>query len=104
VRHVPPKQPDIKLAADWMRTPVSDEANNWEQVTKNTNGIYSAEIGKETFDIEILVSLGDGKILSATLDNLVVARKRDCVDAELTRCGDPANHQITRKVEINLEH
>jgi hypothetical protein len=103
VRHVPPNQPDIKIAAEWMRTPVSDEANNWEQVTKNADGIYAAEIGKETFDVDVQVSLVDGKILRATLDNLVVARKRDCTDAELTRCGDPVHHQVSRKVEINLE-
>jgi hypothetical protein len=103
VRHVPPKQPEIKITADWMRAPVADSPNNWVQVTKNANGNYSAEIGKETFDVEINVSLEDGKILHASLDNLIVAKKRECADAELTSCGDPMSHQIKRKIEIRLQ-
>jgi hypothetical protein len=39
-------------------------------------GIIS-HVGKETFDVEINVSLVDGKILHATLDNLVVAQNRE---------------------------
>jgi len=104
VRHVPPKQTEIKLATDWMRTPVADSPNNWMQVTKNANGSYSAEIGKETFDVEIRVNLADGKILHATLDNLVVAQKRECADVNLASCADPVSHQIRRQIEINLEH
>ncbi len=104
VRHVPPKQTEIKLAADWMRTPITDTPNNWVQVTKNADGNYSAEVGKETFDVEIHVSLVDGKILHATLDNLVVAQKRECGDVALASCGSPFSHQIRRQVEINLEH
>jgi hypothetical protein len=104
VRHVPPPQIEIKLTADWMRTPVADSPNNWVQVTKNASGNYSAEVGKETFDVEIIVSLVDGKILHATLDNLVVAQRRECVDLPLTNCGEPVSHQIMRQVEINWEH
>jgi hypothetical protein len=104
VRHVPPKQTEIKLTADWMRTPVADSPNNWVQVTKNADGNYSAEVGQETFDVEIKVSLVDGKILHATLENLVVGQKRECADLALASCSDPVSHQIRRQIEIDLEH
>jgi hypothetical protein len=47
VRHVPPKQTEIKLTADWMRTPAADGPNNWVQVTKNANGNYFAKLAKK---------------------------------------------------------
>jgi hypothetical protein len=69
VRYVVPAQPRIKLPADWMRTPVSDTPNNWVQVSKNFGSKsdadkYVASVGKETFDVELKVSLADGRIIS----------------------------------------
>jgi hypothetical protein len=100
-RHVPPSQPTVKLPAEWMHQPVADTPNNWVDVKKN-NGKYVAEVGKETFDVEIKVSLADGKILSATLDNPVEALKRECSDAVLSDCGAPVRHQIRRQIELQL--
>jgi len=102
VKHVPPVQPKVKSPAVWMSTPVADTPNNWVQVTKNESGNYEAGMGKETFDVEIKVSLKDGKILSATLDNLVQARHRECSDAALLDCGQPVDHQIHRQIELRL--
>jgi hypothetical protein len=48
-----------------------------------------AEVGKETFEVEINVSLKNGKIISATIDNPVEVLSRDCEDTELSRCGPP---------------
>ena len=104
VRHVVPEQPDVKLPADWMHAPVADSPNNWVQVIKTDEAKYVAELGKETFHVEITVSLVDGKILHAALDNLVVAQKRQCADAALATCGDPVDDQIRRQIELNLEH
>jgi hypothetical protein len=103
VRHVVPKEPQIKLTADWMKAPVADAPNNWVEVEKSGEGKFSAEIGKETFDVRIKVA-GDGKILSATLDNPVEVLERDCTDAELTHCGDPARYQIKRQIDLTLLH
>jgi hypothetical protein len=89
VRHVDPEQPEVKLPADWMHAPVADSPNNWVQVVKTD---------------EIKVSLVDGKILHAALDNLVVAHKRQCEDAALAICDDPVDHQIRRHIQLNLEH
>jgi hypothetical protein len=41
-----------------------------------------AEVGKETFEVEINVSLQNGKIVSATIDNPVEVLSRECEDAE----------------------
>ncbi len=102
VRHVPPEKSSIKLPADWMLKPVSDTANNWVQVEKTKDGKYRAGVGKETFTVEIKLSLADGKILSATMDNPVETIERECEDAALTTCGDPKPHPIRRQVEISL--
>jgi hypothetical protein len=101
VRHVPPPQPKVKLPAAWMQSPVADTPNNFVDVKgKNNAGKYVAEVGKETFDVEIKISLKDGKILSATLDNLVKVHHRECSDAELLDCGQPTDHQIHRRIEL----
>ncbi|HSY90676.1 MAG TPA: hypothetical protein VK812_04845 [Candidatus Binatus sp.] len=102
VRHVPPPQPKVKLPAAWMQTPVADTPNNFVDVKgKNPAGKFVAEVGKETFDVEIKVSLKDGKILSATLNNLVNTRQRECSDAEFKDCGESSAHRIHRQIEIH---
>ena len=104
VHHVPPSHPNLQLPADWMQAPVADTANNWVEVTKTKDGKYQAGVGKETFDITIIVSTADGKILSASMDNPVVTSTRLCDDAALTKCGVAQPHTIHRHVEIALEH
>jgi len=61
-------------------------------VERTKNEKYLAAVGKETFDVEIRLSLADGMILSGTLDNPVETIKRECEDAALTKCGDPRPH------------
>jgi hypothetical protein len=104
VKHVPPAQPKVKMTAPWMQAPAADTPNNWVNVSKTAdkNGVakYHAEVGKETFDVEIKVSLKDGKILSATLDNPVEARQRDCSDAALLDCGEATPQRIHRHIEL----
>jgi len=103
VKHVPPQQPAVKLPAPWMQAHVADTPNNFVDVKgKNPAGKFVVEVGKETFDVEIKTSLKDGKILSATLENLVQVRRRECSDAAYTECGDPSAHQIHRHIEIQL--
>jgi hypothetical protein len=104
VRHVPPGNPQIKLPAGWMRAPVADTPNNWVELQKTPDGKYSASVGKEIFDVQMKISLLDGKILSGTLDNPVEVMERVCDDMALTQCGDPKRYQIHRQVEINLQH
>lgn len=100
VRHVSPAKSQIKLSADWMKMPVvGDTPNNWVEVEKTSEGAFSAEVGKETFDVRLTVSQS-GKIQSATLDNPVEVLQRDCNDAELTKCGTPVRYQIMRRIEL----
>lgn len=100
VRHVPPPDPKIHLPAEWMHTPVADTPNNWVEVGKNASGEYRVSIGKETFDDVIVISLVDGRILSATMDNPVQVLERQCSDAALTACGKPIRYEIRRQIEI----
>jgi hypothetical protein len=102
VRHIPPAQPKVKLPAAWMQTPVADTPNNWVQISKNQAGKYEAGVGKETFDVEIKISLKDRKILSATLDNMVKTRHRECYDAAVLDCSQPSDRQIHRQIGLHL--
>jgi hypothetical protein len=104
VHHVPPAHPNLQFPADWMQAPVADTANNWVEVTKTQDGKYAAGVGKETFDVTIIVSTADGRILSATMENPVVTSTRECEDAALTKCGAAQPHTIHRHIEIALEH
>ena len=100
VRHVPPAQPQIQIPVKWMEAPVADTANNWVEVSKTDNGRYLAEIGKETFDVEMAVSLADGRLLSATMENSVSVLARECAYASLAQCNEPDHYQIMRQIEL----
>jgi hypothetical protein len=103
VRHVPPAKPQVDLSAPWMQAPVAGTPNNWVLVVKTPDGKYSASVGQETFTVELHVSLGDGKILSASMDNPVNTVARTCDDPALTQCSPAQPHAIERKIEITLE-
>jgi hypothetical protein len=103
VRHVPPQKQQVHLSAAWMETPVADTPNNWVLVEKTPDGKYSASVGQEKFDVELHVSLADGKILSGSLDNAVKTVVRICDDKAVTQCGAAQPHEIHRKIEIALE-
>jgi len=100
-RHVPPRHQQVKLPAAWMQTPVSDTENNWVEVSR-TGDKYTAQVGKETFDVRVILDTRDGKILSARLDNPVVAVSRECEDAALARCGPSMPETIHREVTFRL--
>ena len=101
INHVPPAQPKIRLRAEWMRAPVADAANNWVEVRKNSNGTFTAAVGRETFLVQIRVSLVDGRILSARMDNPVDVLERECTDETLANAGSPIRYQSRRQIEIN---
>ena len=101
VKHAPPKAPKIRIPAEWMRAPVAGTPNNWVQVRKAA-GAYIGAVGKETFDVELTIRLSAGEILSATMDNLVEAVARECVDVELSDCGKPRPNPTVRRIEMSL--
>lgn len=101
VRHVPPDKSKVKLPAAWMQEPVAGTSNNWVEVMRDS-GKYIAAVGQETFDVHIVVSLLDGKIVAGTIENPVKAVERDCKDEALTNCGDPRPREIMRRIEIAL--
>ena len=66
------------------------------------DGKFLGAVGKETFNDEIVLSLSDGRIVSATMDNRVQTVERECSDSNVTECGEPRPHFISRKIEISL--
>jgi hypothetical protein len=101
VKHVPPPQSAIHTMADWMKKPIDSLPNNWVTVSRTASG-YEAGVGHETFDVLITISLTDGKILHATMYNLVHTVMCTCEDEALTKCSMPQPHDILRQVEITL--
>ena len=100
IRHVPSTPPQIKIPAEWMLPPVADTPNNWVQVERTGASNFTASIGQETFDVTITLSLTDGHVISAILDNPVQVRERECENEALTVCGGPVRYEIRRHVEI----
>jgi hypothetical protein len=100
VRHVPTSNLLIRLPSEWMRVPLGDAPNNWVEVTHGANGAYVAAVGRETFDVQLVVSLVDGRIVSATMENPVDVLERTCSDAALTSCGDAARYRILRRIAL----
>jgi hypothetical protein len=70
---------------------------------KTKDDRYLAAVGKETFEVQITLSLVDGKILFATMDNPVQTLERECADSALTKCSDAKPRFIERRIEISLE-
>jgi hypothetical protein len=101
VKHVPPKVPKIRIPAEWMRAPVAGAPNNWVQVRRAADAFIGA-VGKETFDVELTIRLSAGEILSATMDNLVEAVARECVDVKLSDCGEARPDPTGRRIEMSL--
>jgi hypothetical protein len=100
IDHVPAKNSKIQLPAAWMKTPVSDAPNNWVEVIKNDDHTFTAAVGKETFAVTICVSLADGRILEARMDNQVDVLERRCQDAALTTAGEPVRYEIRRQIDL----
>ena len=105
VRHFVPAQTKIKISADWMKPPVADTPN-WTEIHRNFASQsdadkYVAAVGKEIFEVELKVSLGDGKIISGKIDNPVEVLERNCSDLTLTVCAAPVRYQILRQIEIH---
>ena len=101
VRHSPSDSLRVQLKADWMRVPAYGTSNNWVQVSHEPSGAYRAAVGRETFDVELTVDLGDGRIRSATMVNPVDVLERMCSDEALTSCGEPRRYRILRRVAIH---
>jgi len=100
IKHVPPERPEVRLPAEWMKRPVGEAANNWVQISKTSDGRYTAAVGQERFVVVIKVSLASGRILSATMENPVEVLERTCADAALAGCGAETRYAILRRVSI----
>jgi hypothetical protein len=103
VRHVPTTDQHVTLPAEWMRAPLFETPNNWVQVTHADDGRYIAGVGRETFDVQWVVRLSDGRLMSATMDNPVEVLERRCDDAALTVCGDPVRYRILRTIVVRTD-
>jgi hypothetical protein len=101
IQHVPPPALHIQVPAKWMREATSAKPNNFVQVSRQDDG-FTAEMGKETFDVRLLVDTRDGHILSAAMHNPVALTTRTCTDRELTQCGPEASKTILREITWKL--
>lgn len=101
VSHLPPSKICITPPAQWMTEQVTDSPNNWYNI-ENENGKWLASTGKETFDVQQVIDISNGKTLSATMDNPVEFQTRICADEKLSNCSKPTTHKIVRKLTLTL--
>jgi hypothetical protein len=97
IQHAPPPELHIQLPAKWMQKPTSATPNNFVQVKKQDDG-FVTEMGKETFDVRLVVDTRDGHMLSATLHNPVVLTTRTCTDRALEQCGPESSKTTLREI------
>ncbi len=102
IQHVPPPVLHIEQPAKWMQESASAKPNNFVQVAKESEG-FSAETGKESFKVKLVVDTRDGSVISAAMNNPVVLRTRICVDRELSHCGSEVSKTILRKITLMRE-
>jgi hypothetical protein len=84
-----------------MQEPASAKPNNFVQVSRQGDG-FTAEAGKETFEVRLVVDTRDGRILSATMHNPVSLTTRTCTDREVTQCGPAAPKTTLREITWKL--
>jgi hypothetical protein len=101
IQHLPPPELHVQQPAPWMQDEKQAPPNNFVQVSR-ANGGFSAETGKETFDVRLVVDARDGRILSATMHNPVVLTVRACTDRELKQCRPEAPKTILRDITFKL--
>ncbi|RZU35461.1 hypothetical protein [Edaphobacter modestus] len=101
IQHVPPPALHIQVPAKWMQEATSTKPNNFVQVSKQDDG-FTVEMGKETFDVRLLVDTRHGHILSAAMHNPVELTTRTCTDRELTQRGPEASKTILREITWKL--
>lgn len=102
VRHVPPAESSVRLAAEWMREAVGAAPNNWVQVSRDGSGGFQASVGHETFEVELAIARPSGRIERATMDNPVDLVTRACKDEGLTDCGETIRSRIRRRIELRV--
>jgi hypothetical protein len=101
IQHLPPPELHVQLPAKWMQEPTLAKPSNFVQVSKQDDG-FTAETGKETFDVRLVVDTRDGHILSATMHNPVALTTRTCTDRELMQCGPEASKTTLREITWKL--
>ena len=100
VQHVPPREQHVNLPAPWMRTSVAG-VPNFVQVMRDGDH-FTADVGRETFEVRLVVDTRDGRLLSAFMHNPVAITSRKCNDRELMHCGDAVQKITIRKVNLQL--
>ncbi len=99
-RHVPPGTARVRLPSEWMQRPAFGSPNNWVQVSREPDGTWVASVGRETFDVLLTVSLADGSLREAEMDNPVDVLERTCRDEALTACGEAVRYRIVRHIVV----
>jgi hypothetical protein len=101
IQHVPPPALHVSLPAAWMRELASAKPINFVQVSKHGDS-FEANVGKETFDVQLVVDTRDGRIRTATMHNPVELTVRECKDRDLTQCDPPTAKITLREITWKL--
>ena len=97
----PPAARCLALRAPWMARPVIAGAvpNNFQQVSRGADGLM-AMWGQERFVVRATVQRRDGKILRATMDNVLTLQVRTGCDDELASCAGEVPLSLRRTLTL----
>lgn len=98
----PPADSCLAYLLDEMRTPVVKDTINNFQMVRDMNGAYGVFYGREFFDINTSVAKKDGKIMQATMYNLLSLKIKQHCDYEYKNCRLEIPGTIKRELTLEL--
>jgi hypothetical protein len=99
----PPSKPCLNFLTPDMNTPVvADTINNFQMVMQTGNEQYLVQYGREFFYINSTVRRSDGKIITATMFNILNLKQKINCDKEYKNCQFemPFSEQRNLKLEL----
>jgi hypothetical protein len=100
---LPPPQPCLSYLLPEMNTPVvKDTLNNFQMVVPVGKDRFNIQYGREYFVIRSVVRKSDGKIISATMNNVLTLKLKYNCTGEYKDCKGEFPSNIERKLTLEL--
>lgn len=103
-RFFPPLTNGLSYITPEMSTPViADTVNNFQMLMPAGNGKFNVQYGRELFTIDSKISKAEGKLLDASMFNLLSLRLNIMCDQQYQHCAMQMPMSIARKLSLELE-
>jgi uncharacterized protein len=100
---MPPAKPNLTYVTAAVDTPVvADTMNNFQMVMPAGGDKFSFQYGREFFQINSVVARDDGKLLSATMSNLLTLKLQVNCDSVYQHCQTKMPYSEERKLTLTM--